>query len=211
MDLKKIWDSINIALSIPREYSDYYWGVLERRYGESHRRYHTLEHIRTMFASFQIDIRGMTDLQFAIFFHDIVYNITAKDNEEKSAIAAFEYLHTYNSSIAERVDESIRATAEHIYTGTDRTTLLLIDSDLSILGAPPALYRLYMKQIREEYGHIGTDEFMKGRLEFLKSFYTRKNIFNTAEFIPLERQGRGNILAEISEIEVYIKGMSGAD
>ena len=58
---------------------------IARRYGERHRSYHTLQHLEAMFADcdrFGVDSAAV---DFAVWFHDIVYRPGSAANEARSA------------------------------------------------------------------------------------------------------------------------------
>ena len=64
---------------------------LAARYAEPHRHYHTLDHIRAVLEI--VDRIGATArnpaaLELAVWFHDVVYDTHAGDNEEQSAAHA---------------------------------------------------------------------------------------------------------------------------
>ncbi|MBU2286003.1 MAG: N-methyl-D-aspartate receptor NMDAR2C subunit, partial [Gammaproteobacteria bacterium] len=61
--------------------------------------------------------------------------------------------------------------------GTD--ACLLIDIDLAILGAPPARFAEYERQIRIEYAHIAPEVFEPRRRGILGSFLARDPLFLT--------------------------------
>jgi predicted metal-dependent HD superfamily phosphohydrolase len=68
------------------------------RYGEPHRRYHTMIHVEDCLTQ----VRASTDLtadqrdllETAIWFHDAIYDATRHDNEAESARLAVERLTT---------------------------------------------------------------------------------------------------------------------
>jgi len=96
----------------------------------------------------------------AIWFHDIVYDPRAKDNEERSADEAAVFLQ--GTEFVDSVRILILAT-EHNEESGSRDARLLCDIDLSILGSERELYQTYSKAIREEYAWVSDEEYRAGR------------------------------------------------
>jgi predicted metal-dependent HD superfamily phosphohydrolase len=78
---------------------------LENAYGESTRCYHTLSHVRSMLDTLypiaiplELTSQGTRILQFAIWFHDVVYDSTAQAgyNEIKSTLLFDEFAREIN-------------------------------------------------------------------------------------------------------------------
>jgi len=76
------------------EYSDNeilkndYWKEIEQSYSQKSRKYHNLTHLENMILELEEvkdKISDYDSLLFSIFYHDIIYKMTSKDNEEKSA------------------------------------------------------------------------------------------------------------------------------
>ena len=68
-----------------------HWEEVKGYYSEQKRYYHNLNHISYMLHLAENDQAELDDydtLQFAIWYHDIIYNSTKSNNELKSAIVA---------------------------------------------------------------------------------------------------------------------------
>ncbi|MBV9496335.1 MAG: metal-dependent phosphohydrolase [Acidobacteria bacterium] len=171
---------------------------LVRRYGEPHRRYHTREHVRDLLA-----LLGDDDwtLVAAAWFHDAIYDTHRNDNEALSAELARGALTELRFPDVETVVQIILATAKHDGTDLSATGLLFLDADLSILGAPPARYREYAAQIREEYAWVPEPQFREGRRAILERFLTRPRLYFTdAMRAQFEEQARANLREEIATL-----------
>lgn len=57
--------------------------------------------------------------------------------------------------------------------------MLLVDIDLSILGAPRARFDEYEAQVRAEYGWVPRFLFRTKRRDVLAGFLARHSIYNT--------------------------------
>jgi predicted metal-dependent HD superfamily phosphohydrolase len=75
------------------------------------------------------------------------------------------------------------------------------DADLSILGAPPAEYEQYTKDVRKEYSIYPDILYKPGRKKVLKHFMEMPTLFKTEFFRNrLESQARSNIAWEMEAL-----------
>ena len=85
--LKKSWLNIWEHKS-DRKQVECHWEKLIVAYSAKGRYYHNLNHIKMMITSAQKHFKLIDDLktlQLAIFYHDFVYSVKSKTNEEESA------------------------------------------------------------------------------------------------------------------------------
>jgi predicted metal-dependent HD superfamily phosphohydrolase len=168
-------------------------------YSERHRHYHTLQHLRECLAHFDAAAslaRQPAQVELALWFHDAVYDPQRHDNEERSADWAQRAVlgAGCDAGVAGRVQALVLATKSHAADGDDADTALLLDIDLAILGAAPARFAEYERQIRREYAHVPEAEFRTRRAEVLASFLGRPRIFLTLAFHDaLEQRARDNL------------------
>jgi len=175
------------------------------RYAESHRAYHTLEHLSECFAwlaSAHERAERPAELALALAYHDAVYDPQRTDNERRSA-AAFE-ADAARVGLARdptrRIAALIEQTADHGMATGDGA--LLNDIDLSILGASPYQYERYLQQIRREYAHATDEAFRCGRTLVVRDFLQRTSIFHTPLFARrLEPLARRNLSAELDRLQ----------
>lgn len=187
--------------SRPADFAD-----LEAAYAEKHRAYHTAEHIRACLA----ELDGSRELcerpdevELALWFHDAVYKTRASDNEEQSALWAARVLNEIGApdETGERVAGLVRVTT---HAGKPPTTdaQVLVDIDLSILGALPAVFEEYEKQIRREYSWVPMPMYRPARVRILRAFLERESIYCTPAFRDrLEEQARVNLARSIERHE----------
>lgn len=168
-------------------------------YGEAHRHYHTLEHIARVLAlwdTMRAGPREPDEVELALWLHDLVYDPRAADNEERSARQAERSLG--EAGIAPdriaRIAGLILAT-RHLEEGPPPggDARWVLDVDLCILGAPPAEFARYERQVREEYRFRSEAEWRAGRRRVLGAFLARPRIFLTAECAHLEGRARRNL------------------
>jgi len=169
------------------------------RYCEPQRHYHTLQHLQECFTGYdllQADMRRPGEIALALWFHDAVYDPQRGDNEALSADLAAAALHAagaQDDTIA-RVQALIMATQGHAAPPDDQDCAILLDIDLGILGAAPARFAEYERQIRAEYAHVPDDAYRIGRARVLDGFARRDRIYETARFHALyEQAARRNL------------------
>lgn len=174
-------------------------------YSEPHRHYHNLCHLAECLSELGSAphlARDPLSVEFALWFHDAVYDTQAKDNEEQSAVLACECLSQAGLSRAfgSRVTDLIMAT-KHSATPTDPDAALVTDIDLSILGREASRFKEYEAQIRQEYSWVPAEAFAAGRGKILEQFLNRPRIyFHDAFFSKYENQARANIQGSLVKL-----------
>lgn len=181
---------------------------LVEAYSEPHRYYHTLEHLGEMFRVVGRLAGVIADppaVQLAVWYHDIVYDPTASDNEERSADWADRDLTAFG------VPDATRAAVRQLILTTKHTAEVpdlpdaaaFLDADLAILGAAEARYARYAADIRKEYEWVPEDQYRAGRAAVLDGFLSRERIYRTAVmFEEGEAAARRNGMAEIARLRM---------
>lgn len=177
------------------------------RYGEPHRRYHTMTHIEDCLAQvaastdFSDAQRSLMDA--AIWFHDAIYDATRHDNEAESAKLAVERLSAAGAEQAfiDEVSRLILLTAGHAVEPGDAVGARLVSIDLSILGASPERYDAYAEAIRFEYSHVPEPLYRAGRAAILSRFLESGRLFADPVWADrYEAQARANLAREIAAL-----------
>lgn len=184
-------------------FSESIYHDLLTRYSEPHRHYHDARHIDQCLQEFDA-ARGTAlnpvALEWAIWFHDIVYDPKGSDNEERSAKYARECLQQVSPELAGQVSDLILTTKTHL-PGAVPDAPLLIDIDLSILGKSPERFAEYETEIRKEYVWVPMNVYCGKRVEILRGFLSSKRIYRTKSFHDrYEDAARRNISKLISEL-----------
>ncbi|MEY8760927.1 HD domain-containing protein [Chryseobacterium tongliaoense] len=181
------------------------WWEIEQKYSEKKRYYHNLEHLGNMFSEIEAIkdlISDFSNISFAIFYHDVIYDASSKTNEEKSAEFAqirFQKLSIDQESV-DQVCKQILATKMHQKSG-DIDTNYLLDADLSILGKDLETYLDYTRKIRKEYSIYPDFLYKPGRKKVLQHFSELENIFKTDYFKDqYEVQAKLNIEYELRSL-----------
>ena len=179
---------------------------LLRRYAESHRRYHTVDHLADVLTGIDELASGSEDLflvRLAAWFHDAVYAIPAGQvsNEEASARLAIRTLGRVGLEQEDltQVARLVRLTETHVPGTRDPEGELLCDADLAILAAEPAAYDRYIAQIREEYARVPEEQFLAGRLAVLTALADRE-LFRTGKGRRLAGAARANLEREMQTL-----------
>ncbi|MCA9959592.1 MAG: hypothetical protein KC443_11190, partial [Anaerolineales bacterium] len=142
---------------------DAVYADLVARYSENGRFYHTFDHLIAVLT----DVRELpATVQFAAWFHDVIYDPRRSDNEERSAAFAATALRqlTVPQPLIERVAQLIICTQTHQPPPGDEEAMALLDADLAILGAETAVYDRYAAAIRQEYAHVPEEAYRYGRI-----------------------------------------------
>lgn len=178
------------------------WTEIETAYSHPKRHYHTLQHLENLLTQLQEvkpQISDWDTVLFALYYHDIVYKATRKDNEEKSAELARKRLEElqYPADKIARCVAHILATKTHALS-EDTDTNLFTDADLGILGADTQTYMRYAAQVRQEYAIYPDFMYNPGRKKVLQHFLRMEHIFKTEYFREkLEGQARRNMELEL--------------
>jgi len=202
--LGKQWDRCFETLSL-RAPAGAFESLVER-YSEPHRAYHTLQHIGECFAQFDRvhDAHAPGEVGLALWFHDAIYDTHASDNEARSAEWARAVLDEAGApaTTIEAVERLILAT-QHDVTPQDHDAQIVVDIDLSILGADADRFQEYEVQVRREYAWVDDDAFRHGRTKVLRSFLERPFIYSTADFrARFEARARSNLAGSIAALSV---------
>jgi predicted metal-dependent HD superfamily phosphohydrolase len=92
---------------------------------------------------------------------------------------------------------------KHDAVPAGRDAKLLVDVDLSILGAAEPRFAEYERQVRQEYGWVPEEAFRQSRAGVLVAFLNRASIYSTTWFTArLEEQARKNLSRSLQELGV---------
>lgn len=172
-------------------------------YGEPHRRYHSVQHLTECLQTFDV-VRLLAgrpaEVELALWFHDAIYDVKRGDNEERSADWAKRELAS--AAVPEEAVARVHAlvmVTRHTGMPNSADQQLLVDIDLSILGAPQERFAEYEQQIRDEYSFVPSWIFRRKRREILRSFIDRPRIYSTDHFhLLLEQRARENLRRAVS-------------
>lgn len=195
-----MWKGLGAASPDPALFHE-----LVGRYSENYRSYHTIQHLDECF-SWLPKISSVAEhpheIELALWFHDAIYDVKRQDNEQKSAEWAKGSALRMGLSIlvAERVYDLVMVTRHSaVPHGTDAK--ILVDIDLSILGAAPERFDEYERQVREEYAWVPWLLFRRTRRKILEEFIARPQIFSTDLFFNShEAKARSNLQRSLGRL-----------
>lgn len=175
------------------------------RYSEPHRKYHTMQHLDECFTSFAT-VRGEAvhpaEIGLALWFHDAIYDVKNHDNELKSADWARSELLRAGAAegTANRVHALVMVTRHNALPSTIDEQIL-VDIDLSVLGAEPNRFDEYETQVRAEYAWVPEPVYRSRRSEILQAFLDRNSIYSTPCFQSrFETQARSNLMRSLAKL-----------
>ena len=204
--LKSSWESALQPFEVEPKLIQKVFLDLVRAYSSVGRFYHTLEHIQHILEIIE-QMRSLAvnfpTIQLAAWFHDVIYDSKAKDNEERSTDYAVMSLTKLKipSTTVERVRRLILSTKTHQTLLTDIDNQIFLDSDLAILGSSEWEYQVYAQAIRKEYSWLGSELYRTDREQVLVKFLQRDRIFFTNQmFVKLEQRARENMQAELAAV-----------
>ncbi len=177
------------ADAVFREVHDYY--------SESGRHYHTPKHIEHCLVQFDQAASEMDDadaVELAIWFHDLVFDVSAQDNELMSARRFVELADdSMDEGFKIRVYDLIMATAApRVPKSNDQEFML--DIDLSSFGLPWEEMLRDSIAVRKESSRLSDEEFFPGQRAFLESLVSREHFYFTDFFRSrIEETARENI------------------
>jgi predicted metal-dependent HD superfamily phosphohydrolase len=186
-------------------------------YSEPHRHYHNTKHIWHCFGELEdftsnsnaiLDDKDIRKLEYAIWYHDAIYNPFSKLNEQNSAnlfsvISSEKDKFDYDE--IEEIKNLILCTKNHEIHDkaifNSELQKIICDIDLSILGQEPETYLEYSKNIRKEYAHISFEKYKLARIGFINLFLIKKKVFKTAYFQnKYENSVRKNLNQELENL-----------
>jgi len=178
-------------------------------WSEPERRYHTLRHLGDCLAMLEPTVHlseRPTEVEIALWFHDAIHDLKAKDNEARSATWVERALSAAGvaSDARGRVHDLIMAT-RHDAQPVTTDAKLLVDIDLAILGADPERFDEYEVQIRQEYAWVPGPLFRRERREILMGFLARPTIYGTAWFQErFEDSARDNLQRSVARLRPWL-------
>lgn len=190
-------------------------------YSQTHRHYHDNKHIMHCLRELEevpAVLLTNTDkeiLEWALWFHDAVYDPKSKKNEENSAslflntVLTAPKLVSLSEDDVEEVYQLILSTA-HFNPQTNQTgagtqrpihhlrRAYMLDIDFAILGQEFQTYKDYYQDIRTEYWFVPLKNFAVVRSTILSGWLAQPTIFRTKYFQEkYEAQARQNIKFEL--------------
>jgi len=206
MVLKEVFYELVFQYTDREEIVNRLWKEISDNYSESKRYYHNLEHLDKLLeelTNIKDKLEDWNTILFSLFYHDIIYNATRKDNEKRSAELAIERMMEIGVEevIIESTKLHILATKSHsIAINSD--TNYFTDADVSILGYDWEVYSKYFLAVRKEYKVYPNVVYKAGRKKVLNHFLAMERIFKTDYFYDrYEKRAKENMNKELALID----------
>jgi predicted metal-dependent HD superfamily phosphohydrolase len=174
-------------------------------YESSCRHYHTLEHVywglkraRELAEARLYPDEEMLPVYWAMWFHDMCMSFhqrdSANDEELSATLASVQAERAgLNKSFQEQVYRLVMATA-HLKPPRRDDEAIMVDADLSMLGAERSAFIKYEELVRKEWSHVSEPDFCRGRERVLSRFADMPRSFTTDTAYNLwEANARSNI------------------
>ena len=195
---QQYWTQFSAELILDKKQAEVLYSLLENAYTESQRYYHTIQHIiecLDLFHQIKAQFNDPITVELAIWFHDIIYDPKASNNEEQSAALMQKYCsNLLVSDQIQKVYDCIIATKKH-QASIDQDLNYLLDIDLAILGSSTVRFAEYEQQIQQEYAWVESELYKLKRAEVLQYFFQMKPLYQTEYFRQLfEDQAKQNLL-----------------
>lgn len=195
---QQYWTRFSESINLRSVQSESLFSILSYSYVGNY--YHTHQHIvecLELFYDIKDQLNDPIAVELAIWFHDVIYDPQASDNEEQSAKLMLEHcVGILKKAELEKVARWIIATKKHL-PSKEHDLKYLLDIDLAILAASPPRFAEYEQQIQQEYGWVSPETYQVKRAEVLTQFYQQKPLFQTQYFRQKFEQAAKNNLAQV--------------
>lgn len=187
-------------------------GLLDR-WDAPDRHFHNLRHLA--------DVLGRVDelsqethdpdlVRLAAWYHGAIFDAKGratyarKGGEDESASAALALDELTRLGVpddaARRVAQLVNALVRHAPDPTDFDCAVLCDADLAMLAAEPQRYKEYLRDVRDEYAHIPTEDYVRARIAILSKLLDRPSLFSSPLGAAWEEPARQNLDAELQRL-----------
>ena len=166
-------------------------------YSEPQRFYHTLTHIEhclSLIEKISSELQSPEALELAIWFHDVVYEPGAKDNEQLSADQFMAKTDgVFDDTLRDTVYQHIMATVHDGAEVKHADTKYMLDIDLSSFGRPWAEFIQDSHNLRLELEDWPDDVFYQRQAVFQDKLFGQARFFKSDYFYDnYEAQARQN-------------------
>jgi predicted metal-dependent HD superfamily phosphohydrolase len=200
------------------------WEALDAGYTESHRAYHTWEHVTGLLeklSTFSYLSARSDIIAVSVFWHDVVYRTQNRDGSPRpdyenvrDSCELFRQYTLLNKPDSDAVHDLIMATANHLqaktekqyYAGFSGDLDLFLDLDFSSLASPWEEFVENLAKIRTEFSWASEVVFCSIQLQILENFAKADmQLYRRAETSEKWRDAaRANLKRCISELRKSI-------
>lgn len=197
----RVWEALGVRDASRETYEE----VL-RYYGEPHRAYHNLQHLKECLQVrryINAACQASAEVDLALWFHDAIYDLLRSDNELRSAQWLDDVARDsgLDDETRRRLYDLVMVT-RHDGAPATADEAVLVDTDLAILGASFERFEEYDQQIRREYQFVPLPVYRQKRRQVLEGFLARGRIYTTAAYFDaFEQQARANLARAIERLD----------
>ena len=178
--------------------------LLQDHYSESWRRYHTGDHLKHCLKYLDLASHLMENpdaVEMALWFHDVIYDARACDNEKRSAELFLRLSEGHLDELfRQRVHDLIMIT-EHFEPPAAGDERFIVDIDLSGFGLPWEEFERDSRNVRAEFPHLDDDEYNRRQLKFLQRLMARPTFYASSFFRErYESTARENIAHRLEDM-----------
>jgi predicted metal-dependent HD superfamily phosphohydrolase len=198
-------------------------GRLLRRWADRSRIHHNIKHLVDVLAKVDQLAEETHDpdlVRLAAWYHGAVFSSTPtsayaqRGGEDEVASAAFATSELTALGIpaerVQRVAEIITGIARH-RGGGDIDVQALCDAELATLAVEPQRYAAYRRDVRQEYAHIPTHDYLTSRIAILTKLLGRKRLFASPLGQGWEDPARQNLIAELQQLHDELENLPPQD
>ena len=198
-------------------------GLLDR-WTRPERHFHNLRHLVDVLARVdELDEEAHHPelVRLAAWYHGAVFDSADRkayanrggEDEAASAVLAREELTALGVPEANvrRVAALVSALVRHAPDPTDSDCAVLCDADLAMLATEPQRYKAYLQDVRAEYAHLPTEDYVRARIRILHKLLGRPSLFVSPLAQPWEEPARQNVSAELQRLEKELVRLEAAE
>ena len=178
--------------------------VLHDHYSQRWRRYHTGAHVVQCMKHFDLASHLMDNpdaVEMALWFHDVVYDAQASDNEQNSAELFMELSENIFDDAFRRQVYGLIMITEHCDPPGRGDACYMVDIDLSSFGLPWDEFEADSRNVRAEFLHLNEENYNSRQFKFLKRLMDRPSFYNSDFFrTRCERQARANLTRRLKDM-----------
>jgi len=197
---QRAWYGLGVLTPPAKEYDE-----LISCYAERHRAYHTQQHLEECLAKLDA-VKTLCshphEVALALWYHDAIYKPRRSDNEVRSADWLVRLAKEVDvAAVAAKRMHALVLATRHDAVPVAIDAQILVDIDLSILGASADRFDEYERQVRHEYRWVPLLLYRSQRARILESFMKRPRIYSTEHFFnQFEARARENVNRSLSKL-----------
>ncbi len=193
--------------------------TLVAAYRKPQRHYHSINHLQSCLDQLDkyrdayptaekslsadvLDANALDVIEYALYFHDSIYDPQSNENEAMSAkwadIVLLGQLGNF-APLRDCVQRLILATQHHS-GAPDAQTALLLDIDLAILGASIEEFDAYDSAIRLEYEFVPDADYKIGRCRVLQHFLDAEMLYHSDFFSEKTAAAKANLRRALARL-----------